>query len=112
MRFFATAIPIEAPTPVEPPIPTDNAAEITAELITAEFVALTVTAPALLITASTSVARVFVRMLFRANAPAPLTATPVEPPIATPAAAAAEIALMLVRETSIWLATVDDSVSV
>ena len=105
-------MPIDTPTPVDPPAPTDNAAEITAELITAVLTEFTVTAPALLITAFSSFERVFVRILFRATAPAPLTATPAEPPMAMPAAAAAAIALMLVRDTSIFVASLEFSVSV
>ena len=103
---------MDAPTPVVPPPPTESAAETTAELMTAELTALTVTAPELVMTAFSSFARVFVRMLFRANAPAPLTATAFDPPIATPAAAAAEIALMLVREMPIFVESVAFSVSV
>ena len=74
--------------------------------------ALMLTEPELAMTEASSFARVFVRMLLMPIAPAPLTATPAEPPIATPAEAAATIALMFVRETSIFVASVADSVSV
>jgi hypothetical protein len=96
----ASAIPIDAPTPVEPPTPAASEADTTVEKTCALFEALILTSPSTSALPRANSATVLDLIWLKASAPAPLTATPVVPPIATPKAAAAEIALIELRLTS------------
>ena len=99
---------MDAPSPVDP-APTASDAAATVETMEAVLAAITVTSPAATASPSANSATVFERIWLEARAPAPLTARPVDPPMARPSVAAAEIALMVLRLTSSRVGSASDN---
>ena len=112
MLFWATATPIDAPTPLLPPKPTANDAATTVAWIAEVLAALTFILPATVTVDRSTIASVCVCTLLIATAPAPLSATPDWPPTPMPTEAATDTALMLLWETSSFDASAADNFSV